>query len=137
MTSSRSRRAKTTTASHCSALLRARYEQALVSIGKLAGIKAPRSLYPVDVLPTIKADLFAVNQMVGTWDSQCAYEGQPNGNILQVSGLSGCGLSAVVAVVAMESPHVSMRRQRVERALSVPNDWNLTLLTKARQLSCQ
>lgn len=78
------------------------------------------------MLPTVKTDLFAVNQMVATWDVpaplrmlqknvnlvllriytghawkndicinilranypeqvQCAYEGQPNGNILQVA----------------------------------------------------
>jgi hypothetical protein len=37
------------------------------------------------MLPTVKTDLFAVNQMVATWDVQCAYEGQPSGNILQVA----------------------------------------------------
>jgi hypothetical protein len=37
------------------------------------------------MLSTIQTDLFAVNQMVATWDVQCAYEGQPSGNILQVA----------------------------------------------------
>ena len=37
------------------------------------------------MLDTVKTDLFAVNQMVATWDVQCAYEGQPSGNILQVA----------------------------------------------------
>ena len=37
------------------------------------------------MLETVKTDLFAVNQMVATWDVQCAYEGQPSGNILQVA----------------------------------------------------
>jgi hypothetical protein len=45
----------------------------------------PASLYPQDMLDTVKTDLFAVNQMVATWDVQCAYEGQPSGNILQVA----------------------------------------------------
>ena len=37
------------------------------------------------MLETVKTDLFAVNQMVATGDVQCAYEGQPSGNILQVA----------------------------------------------------
>ena len=61
------------------------YQAALKSIATVAKITEPKSLYPQDILPTIKTDLFAVNQMVATWDAQCAYEGQPSGNILQVA----------------------------------------------------
>jgi hypothetical protein len=61
------------------------YQAALKGIAATAKITTPASLYPQDVLPTIKTDLFAVNQMVATWDAQCAYEGQPSGNILQVA----------------------------------------------------
>eukprot|EP01052_Picozoa_sp_SAG31_P033695 SAG31_NODE_3843_length_3823_cov_17.361171_1_plen_595_part_00 len=61
------------------------YESALKSIATIAKITTPSSLYPQDMISTVRTDLFAVNQMVATWDVQCAYEGQPSGNILQVA----------------------------------------------------
>lgn len=36
--------------------------------GALGLLRRPSSLYPQDMLPTVKTDLFAVNQMVATWD---------------------------------------------------------------------
>ena len=59
------------------------YVQSLAEIKNVSQIKGPVS--SLEALPSIKTPLFAVNQMVATWDAQCQYEGQPSGNILQVA----------------------------------------------------
>ena len=51
-----------------------------------------RCLYVNESLPYIKASLFAVNQMLSVWDSQCQIEGIPVPSILQVAcSLKGPG----------------------------------------------
>lgn len=45
-------------------------------------------LYVNETLPYIQSSLFAVNQMLSVWDSQCQIEGIPQPNILQM----GCSL---------------------------------------------
>lgn len=41
-------------------------------------------LYVNETLPHINSSLFAVNQMLSVWDSQCQIEGIPDPGILQV-----------------------------------------------------
>ena len=38
-----------------------------------------------ETLPFVKTPVFAVNQLLSTWDAQCMEEGQNSGNILQVT----------------------------------------------------
>merc|ERR1712216_202268 len=42
-------------------------------------------LYANETLPYITTPIFAVNQLLSVWDAQCLNEGQPSGNILQLS----------------------------------------------------
>ena len=74
------------------------YSGALTSLAKIAGVGAAlptecttknaadpgQCIYANESLPFVKTPIFAVQQMPGTWDYQCMYEGIPNGNILQV-----------------------------------------------------
>ena len=53
------------------------YESALSNIQNVSKIPTTQKMWSIDALPSIKVPLFAVNQMMPTWDAQCQFEVRP------------------------------------------------------------
>ena len=79
------------------------YVSALQQIANVSKIPKGTAMSAAEALPTIKTPLFAVNQMMPTWDAQCQFEGQPSGNILQVPTP---GNRSAIQILQLISPRV-------------------------------